>query len=63
MPRETQQVDIIKPQENLLYSEKEILRAWNEVGQEHNGLTFTWLVEKLRGNKRPILEKTAMPRE
>ncbi len=52
MPRETQQVDIIKPKEENLYSEKELLRAWNEVGQTHQGLTFSWLIEKLRETKK-----------
>jgi len=51
MPRETQQVDIVKPEEGNLYSEKELLRAWNAVGQEHNGLTFSWLVAEMRKNK------------
>ena len=49
--RETQKVDIIQLKDQFQYTEKEILEAWNSVGRQHNGLTFAWLVEKLRANK------------
>jgi len=50
---EIKEVDIIKPDNNT-YTEREILTAWNEVGRKNNGLTFAWLIEQLRNNKKSI---------
>ena len=55
--RETQKVDIIQLKDQFQYTEKEILEAWNETGRRHNGLTFAWVIEKLRANKEQKSEK------
>jgi hypothetical protein len=52
MTEQTEKVNIVSPKEENRYSEKEILTAWNEVGRKHNGLTFSWLLEELRANKK-----------
>jgi hypothetical protein len=54
MTNEPKEVNIIPPKDNNHYTEKEILQAWNEVGREHNGLTFAWILEKLRANKNGL---------
>ena len=51
MIKEKKEVNVVSPDNQYLYSEREILNAWNEVGRKHNGLTLAWIFEKLRENK------------